>query len=233
VHYFFDPEISETSTHIAKSELVHFKSLRINASEEIVITSGKGYGFSAVVIDPATGQVELGRKLAGDPKVEIHLVQAIAKGGRDEAALQASTELGISSATALQAERSVSIWGSKKTKNIERWEQIAIAAIKQSQQLSLPKIEFAAGVSELKPVGAAFVLDPRAELQIGEVAPSMAYTVVVGPEGGFTELELEKLVDRGFTRVRLGDSVLRTSTAGVVAISCLQLMSGRFGQRLD
>ena len=60
-----------------------------------------------------------------------------------------------------------------------------------------------------------------------------SYTVVVGPEGGLSESEISKLVSNGFLAVKLGDSVLRTSTAGAVAIACLKLISGEFGKSLD
>ena len=233
MHYFFDPAIIEDSDRISQSELIHFKSLRIAKDEQIAITSGKGFGFEAKVVDPQTGLIEIGKKLVAKPRVAIHLVQSIAKGGRDEAALQAATEMGIASATALQAERSISRWDSKIEKNLNRWQQIAIAAIKQSQQLVLPDIQHCESVGKLQPTGMALVLDPQAEMQIGEVEASDSYTVVVGPEGGFGQAELDELSSKGFVAVRLGDSVLRTSTAGAVAIGCLQLISGEFGKRLD
>lgn len=233
MHYFFDPLISAVSDHIGSGELIHFKSLRITKDERIAITSGKGFGFQARVIDPSTGEIEISDKLVANPRAAIHLVQSIAKGGRDEAALQAATELGIASATALQAERSISRWDSKIEKNLDRWQQIAVAAIKQSHQLVLPEIYHCESVSRLQPIGVALVLDPRAELQIGQIAPADSYTVVVGPEGGFSQSELDEMASKGFVGVRLGDSVLRTSSAGAVAIGCLQLISGEFGKRLD
>jgi 16S rRNA (uracil1498-N3)-methyltransferase len=233
VHYFFDPAISEKSETISKDELVHFMALRIEVGEQISISAGNGTGVLAEVLDPVLGQIKVLRKLSEESKVGIHLVQAIAKGGRDESALQACAELGIASATALQAERSVARWDSKIEKNLARWQQIAISATKQSQQLRLPEVRYSPSVKELVPSGVGLVLDPRADNQIGSVPKADSYSVVVGPEGGFTQSELEALEDRGFVRVRLGESILRTSTAGVVAISCLQLISGQFGKPLD
>ena len=233
MHYFYDPSISEKSTHIHKDELTHFRSLRITSGEPIAISSGKGFGYLATVTDPQIGAIALGDKLERKSSVTIHLVQAIAKGGRDELALQACTELGIASATALQAERSVSRWDSKVQKNIERWHQIAISAIKQSQQLQLPEIRYASSAEDLVPEGVAIVLDPRAEIQIGQVESAGSYTVAVGPEGGFSDSEVKSMVSNGFVAVKLGDSVLRTSTAGSTAVACLQLISGAFGKRLD
>lgn len=232
MHWFYDPAIALDSSSISAAELVHFKSLRISHGDQITVSSGKGYGFTAKVIDPVTGAIEIEQRIAVSDDVKIHLVQAIAKGGRDESALQACTELGISSATALQAERSISLWGSKVTKNLERWTQIVISSIKQSQQLTLPEVSFSDSVKSVAAKGTCIVLDPRGDIQIAEVPESREYTVAVGPEGGFSDSEIQALKGKGFIAARLGDSVLRTSTAGVVAISCLKLSSGQFGKRL-
>jgi 16S rRNA (uracil1498-N3)-methyltransferase len=233
VHFFFDPEFSKESTSISKAELVHFKSLRITIGEKIGVTTGKGTGFLANVVDPGSGQISDIEELPIPLDAAIHLVQSIAKGGRDETALQNATELGIASATALQAERSVSRWDHKVEKNIERWRQIAISAIKQSQQLHLPDIYYAGSVSELTPRGLGLVLDPRSVREFGEIEISGEVTLVVGPEGGFSENEIVKLEARGFVPVRFGQSILRTSSAGPAAIACVQLLSGKYGKRLD
>lgn len=232
MHWFYDENVNQDSTNISKAELVHFKSLRIASGDQIVISSGKGYGFAAEVVDSQTGKVLIGQRFDAAPLVKFHLIQSIAKGGRDEAALQSCTELGISSATALQAERSISRWDGKIGKNIERWQQIAVSAIKQSQQFTLPDIHHVAAADELSARGVSLVLDPRASRGIAGVPSSDEYSVAVGPEGGFTDREVETLVGKGFIAVRLGDSVLRTSNAGVVALSCLQLSFGQLGKDL-
>lgn len=232
MHWFYDELISDTSSQIAKSELVHFRSLRISPGEKITVSSGKGYGFLATVLDPLTGSLQIGTKLQSTAGPKFHLIQAIAKGGRDESALQSCTELGITSATALQAERSISRWDGKLSKNIERWQQIAVAAIKQSQQLTVPEIRFALSVAALDPRGVSLVLDPRATIGIASVEAAVEYSIAVGPEGGFSDDEVDQLVGKGFLAVRLGDSVLRTSNAGVVALACLQLASGALGKDL-
>lgn len=233
MHFFFDSEFSKESTAISKAELVHFRSLRISTGETIGVTTGKGDGFLARVVDPGSGEISDIEELPMATGASIHLVQSIAKGGRDETALQNATELGIASATALQAERSVSRWDNKVEKNIERWRQIAISAVKQSQQFNLPDIYFAGSVSELTPRGLGLVLDPRSAKEFGEIEISGEVTIVVGPEGGFSESEIEKLESRGFLPVRLGQSILRTSSAGPAAIACVQLLSGKYGKRLD
>ena len=233
MHYFFDPDFNSSSATIAKSELVHFKALRITPGEQIGVTTGKAKGFIAVVEEPTSGRVRVERELSASTQTAIHLVQAIAKGGRDEIALQNATELGISSATALQADRSVSRWDGKVAKNIERWRQIAISAIKQSQQLRLPEVDYADSVSALTPKGLGLVLDPRADIDFASCNLGQEVTIVVGPEGGFSDQEIAKLSERGFKPVRFGGSVLRTSSAGPAAIACVKLISGEYGKRLD
>lgn len=232
MHWFFDPGIQRSATQIAKTELVHFRSLRIQSGEQIAITSGKGSGFVARVVDPGMGEIQILSQLESQPKPRVHLFQAIAKGGRDEMALQACVELGVASATAFEAKRSVANWKSKEQKGLERWEQIAISAIKQSQQLWSPEINYSKAARELRPLGVGIVLDPRAELGLAQVPQADEYSIVVGPEGGFSERELLELKSQGFESYRLGRSVLRTSTAGVAAIAALQLLSGEYGGRL-
>lgn len=232
MHWFYDPQISSASKAVAKSELVHFRSLRIQPGEQVAISSGSGYGFTAKVVDPGQGTLQILEELEPQPRPKIHLFQAIAKGGRDEMALQACVELGVASATAFEAERSIANWKGKSDKGVERWEQIAVSAMKQSQQLWLPEIHYASSIGDLVPRGLGISLDPRAPIGITQVPSAQEYSIVVGPEGGFSERELGELRNQGFEGYRLGRSVLRTSTAGVVATAALQLISGEFGGRL-
>jgi 16S rRNA (uracil1498-N3)-methyltransferase len=227
VHWFYDPSISENSTVISTSELEHFKSLRIRDGDEISITNGVGGVVTASVSNATAGQlVPSGFRLASKPTLSIHLVQSLAKGGRDEAALQTAVELGVASITPLQAARSVVEWGAKSAKNQERWNQIAISAMKQSQQAFRTVVNQLQTPKQLDPVGTGLVLDPRATEGLVGLEILDELTIVVGPEGGFTQAELETLDARGFMGVRLGSSILRTSSAGPAAISALMALSG-------
>ncbi len=106
MHWFYDPSITDSSSVITATELEHFKSLRIRDGEEVSITNGVGGVLTATVSNAATGQLEpKSFRAITRSAPEIHLVQSLAKGGRDEAALQAAVELGVSSITPLQASR--------------------------------------------------------------------------------------------------------------------------------
>jgi len=228
VHWFYDPTFTRDSTKIRGDEIRHFKSLRIRVGEELVVTDGLGNSHSCKAIDPAKGEVKVESSRQHDrPAVRIQLIQAIAKGDRDEMALQASVELGCSSVVAWQAEHSISRWDGKEQKSLERWRQIAVAAMKQSQQAHLPDIQGPLSTSELKPIGHGILLLPETDIPLSEAdLGATEYSLVVGPEGGIAKPEIEQLTASGFVAYRLGESVMRTSTAGPAAIAAIKTLRG-------
>ena len=229
MHWFYDPSITEDSAAITATELEHFKSLRIRDGEEIAITDGVGGVLTATVWNSSSGQLEpKSFQVTARSTPLIHLVQSLAKGGRDEAALQTSVELGVASITPLQASRSVVEWGVKASRNQERWNQIAISAMKQSQQAHKADVRDLSSVRQLRPIGTGLVLDPGASISIVGLELKNEVTIVVGPEGGFAQQEIDSLGSQGFLGVRLGGSILRTSSAGPAAIAALMALSGQW-----
>ena len=170
------------------------------------------------------------------PRPSIHLVQALAKGDRDELAVQAATELDVDGVIPWQAARSVSRWdAAKAVKNRERWQTIAREATKQSMRAWMPVIEPLATTAQLTARAAestVLVLDPTAEYALTSLtAHDLGHgdvLLVVGPEGGVSPEERDALVAAGARCVRLGTSVLRTSTAGPAAIAVLSATLGRW-----
>jgi 16S rRNA (uracil1498-N3)-methyltransferase len=222
MHWFFDPSFSQASNAIAKSELDHFKSLRIRVGERVAVTNGTGDVFICDTVDPKSGELNvLEENSQPAPKPRIHLVQALAKGDRDEMALQACVELGVISITPWQAELSIVDWTGKESKGQTRWQEIAISAMKQSQRAHLPGVNKVQRTSELMPRGVGVVLDPRSEGSLLSLPSSEEITLVVGPEGGITEKELEQLKAAGFIPMRLGSAIMRTSTAGPAAVAAI------------
>lgn len=227
MHWFYDPDILPESQVISTTELKHLGSLRIRSGEEIVITNGQGAGYRFVLKDPKSGALTFVSALStAKPHLTIHLVQALAKGDRDELAIQAAIELGATSVVPWQAEHSVANWKGKEEKSRARWQQIAIAAMKQSQQVHLAEVGPLSLTPDLKPIGHGIVLDPGASRALSELPETAECTIVVGPEGGISQAELEMLEKSGFVRYRLGHSVLRTSTAGPAAIAALLALRG-------
>jgi len=173
------------------------------------------------------------------PLVPLVLVQALAKGDRDEMAIEAATEVGVDAVVPWQAERSIVVWrGDRAAKSRARWLGTVRAAAKQSRRARVPDVEVAldgrALAERIRSVvaagGVVLVLHEEAAAPIAEVALPTAgeCLVVVGPEGGIGEVELARLTDAGAGAVRLGPHVLRTSTAGPVAIAILAQRLGRW-----
>ena len=227
-HWFFDPDFAGNSTALGAEELRHLASLRIRPGERIVVTNGQGSVFECTMQDAKTGKVEIeSANQHTASKLKFHLFQALAKGDRDELALQTSVELGISSVTPLQAENSIVNWDNKAEKGMSRWEQIAISAMKQSQQAWLPKVHPVVQARFAKPFGYGILLLPEAELEITAIPrEETVFSVAVGPEGGFSDSEVADVIAAGFTPHRLGPSVLRTSSAGPAAIAALNAVLG-------
>ena len=207
---------------------------RVRIAERISLSDGAG----TVVTGPvaAVSGSSLTLQVAevvrhAPPRPAIWLAQALAKGDRDELAVQAATELGAAGVIPWAAERSVSRWdGAKASRGRERWTSIVREASKQSLRPFVPEVAALATTAELaKLSGRVLVLEPTATVALTE-APleGERITLVVGPEGGVSPRELETLTAAGAILARLGPEVLRTSTAGPAALAVLNARLGRW-----
>lgn len=163
-----------------------------------------------------------------EPAVRFVLVQALAKGDRDEQAIEAATELGVDEVVPWQAERSIVIWrGERAAKAHRKWQSVVLAAAKQSRRPTVPTVAPAADrravVDLVGRASLALVLHEDAGTALASV-PLPAdgdVLLVVGPEGGISPAELDAFVAAGALSVRLGDTVLRSSSAGPAALAVL------------
>jgi len=211
---------------------------RMRVGEGIQVSDGLGHRVIGVVTEIAGSELsftvsETSNEPAAEPR--LTLVQALAKGDRDELAIQAATELGIETVIPWQADRSVSRWdGPKIAKGVDRWQAIVTEAAKQALRARTPIVNQPLTtkqlVASLPTLGPALVLDPTASQSISSVSlPTDGdLLVVVGPEGGISESEHAAMEAAGAIRVRLGADILRTSTAGMAAISVLQSRLNRW-----
>lgn len=211
---------------------------RLRAGEAVTLGDGAGVWLDGEVHSAAPALVEVrvtARAEQTRPSPRIVLAQALAKGDRDELAVQAACELGADEIVPWQATRSVSRWhGPKVAKGRERWESIVREASKQAHRAWVPEVAAPVTTAELsaRAEGArVLVLDPTASIRLMDAAGPDAASdliLVVGPEGGITPEELDTFEAAGAVRVRLGDTVLRTSTAGPAAIALLSVALGRW-----
>ncbi|MEY4019576.1 MAG: hypothetical protein RLZZ590_876, partial [Actinomycetota bacterium] len=124
--------------------------------------------------------------------------------------------------------------GAKIAKSVERWQTIVGEAAKQALRVFEPKVSQPVNSKQLANLvsdfDTVFVLDPTAEVGLGSLIDIKSnVAIVVGPEGGISEAELQSLEASGGIRVHLGEPILRTSTAGIAAISVLQAKLGLWG----
>jgi 16S rRNA (uracil1498-N3)-methyltransferase len=216
-------------------EAHHAAVNRVRVGECLLLGDGRGTLAEATVSAVSNTGVEVrvgAVRFEERPTPEIWLAQALAKGDRDELAIQAATEVGVSGVIPVQTARSVSRWsGPKLEKGVARWESIVREASKQAIRGWVPDVESPATLVDTR--DHVLVLDPRGAVRLAdavESTPSDARRIVlvVGPEGGFADEEIDRMTAAGAVSVVLGDTVLRTSTAGPAAIAVANVVLGRW-----
>jgi 16S rRNA (uracil1498-N3)-methyltransferase len=200
---------------------------RLRVGEPVWAGDGAGTIAEGVVAAVERGAVTIAvvrRREVARPAPRFVVVQALAKGGRDEDAVESMTEVGVDEVVAWQARRGIAKWTPRTQ---ARWESAARAATKQSRRAWLPDVTGPATMPQvaerLATAALAVVLHESAEQRLAEMSmPDDGDVVlVVGPEGGIDDAELATFRDAGASICRLGDTVLRASTAGVAALSVL------------
>ncbi|WP_298252368.1 16S rRNA (uracil(1498)-N(3))-methyltransferase [uncultured Arthrobacter sp.] len=219
---------------------------RLGPGERVDVSDGAGYRISGSVTGVGAGTLEIGIDSAGqdpEPAQRLVLVQALAKGGRDEQAVEAATELGVDAVVPWHAERSIVRWRGEKTeKGRLKWQSLVAAAAKQSRRSFVPEVQalvdtaglvrWASGLDHVIVLheDAASSLERGISVlrETGRTGNVATTAVVVGPEGGISTAELRSLQAAGATAARLGPHVLRSSTAGPAALVLLNHLLGRW-----
>ena len=213
---------------------------RIRPGEALVLSDGAGTLAECVVENAdkrsLTARVTA-RQTAPRLRPMVTVVQAIPKAERSELAVELATEAGADEFIAWQAERCVARWdGDRATKGLRRWRAVARSAARQSRRAWIPEVTGPLTTGELcdylrtLPGAVALILHESAERPLAEVPMAQAESVVVviGPEGGITDAEVAALTAVGAVPVRLGPTVLRTSTAAAVALGAVGVLTPRW-----
>lgn len=242
-HFYLNEDLLEATigslVSVTGAEARHAVTVsRIAVGEEITVGNGAGLVVVGTVISAEHSEFVVEAQSVSQtpaPSPAIWLVQALAKGDRDEYAVQQATELGVDGVIPWSAQRSIVKWeGAKVHKGHARWNAIVREASKQSMRSWIPEVAELASIAVLVALAAEarmLVLEPTAAAALSALTPDAAgrdVVLVVGPEGGIAPGELSRLEGAGATLVRLGDTVLRTSTAGPAAIALLSAQVGRW-----
>jgi 16S rRNA (uracil1498-N3)-methyltransferase len=219
---------------------------RIRAGEQVEVADGAGRVARCLVERAERDQLLLSVQTVRDiaPRLpRLVLVQALAKGGRDELAVETATEYGVDAVVPWQAERSVVRWagepaggrGDRSDRGRRRWEATALAAAKQARRATVPPVgplTTTAGLAARAAAGECLLVlqENAAEPLSAAVLPQDVTCVllVAGPEGGIGDGELAALTTAGARPVRLGPEVLRSSSAGPAAVAVLSVRLGRW-----
>ena len=215
---------------------------RIRQGEELMLGDGVG-GLARCVVEQ-TGRDGLRARVVKRwqvPSVQppVTVVQALPKSERSELAIELATEAGADSLVAWQAARCVARWeGARADKGLRRWRAVARAAAQQSRRAYIPSVDGVLSTAALTTRIGEVVASGGTVLALHEaaagpltdliLAQAKSVMVVVGPEGGIAPDELAAIVDAGANAVRLGPTVLRTSTAAAVALGALGALTPRW-----
>jgi 16S rRNA (uracil1498-N3)-methyltransferase len=236
---FYSPELPITPDSIVElpADVIRHLStvLRQQQGSRFELFDGKG-SIALCILEPGgkNARIEKISQLA-PPRLEIELLQGLAKGEKLEMILQKGTELGLSRFVLTSSERTmVKISASKKSSRAERWQKIVHEACRQCGQPFAPEIKICDNLNtalkgaegELK-----LMLWEEASVPLPQLLPEQppsSISLLVGPEGGFSAAEATQAQAAGFQTVRLGPRILRTETAGLAILSILQYVYGDF-----
>lgn len=211
--------------------------LRVVVGQPLVLFNGDGHDYAATVEQANKNGIlaKVTARLPATPESPLHstLVQSLARGERMDYALQKATELGV---TVIQPVESVRTEVRLKPEKIEsrmgHWQKVLISACEQCGRARLPELrvpmDLIAWAGLMQDDGQRLVLAPGESQPLAQLALSATVQLLVGPEGGFEDQELDLLKRSGVQAVSLGPRILRTETAGPAALAVLQAKAGDF-----
>ncbi len=215
---------------------------RIRIGEELDLGDGRGTVGHVVVETVAKASLTarvLDRRDVAPPRPQVTVVQALPKSDRSELAVELATEAGADAFLAWQSDRCVARWdgAAKVEKGLRRWQAVARAAARQSRRPHVPPVtglvstkDLARAIESMPDDAVVLLLHESATqpLTADRIAGAASLMLIVGPEGGIGDDELAVLTAAGATAVRLGPSVLRTTTAAAVGLGALGVLTPRW-----
>jgi 16S rRNA (uracil1498-N3)-methyltransferase len=211
--------------------------LRLGVGDGCVLFNGDGHDYDARIVAAGKrgGEVEVTgmRVVDSESPLRIVLVQGIARGEKMDWIVQKATELGVVGFVPVSSERSeVRLDEERASKRLAHWRSVVVAACEQSGRATVPDVApprpLTAALAQLPQADQRLTLDPEAGKSVATLPDpgNRPIIIAIGPEGGWSPGDRAALADAGFIGVRLGPRILRTETAGIVAIAALQ---ARFG----
>ena len=204
---------------------------RVREKEKLIVTDGFGLVGEVEVLALGPGDqvtvkvVDKKTKVKKKPKVAV--AQALAKGERSDLAIESLTEVGVDEIIPWQANRCIVKWDDKSEKGVEKWKQISRESSKQSRRAFFPEVTNCLDSKRIigifKNYSKVIILDPDSTVLFTDLIEQITEDVllIIGPEGGIEENEMKLFAENGALTATLGETILRTSTAGGISVAIL------------
>jgi 16S rRNA (uracil1498-N3)-methyltransferase len=229
-------------------ECLQERTERIGDLVTIRDKQGRDFRGRVVTLTPQHGEAFIFESFEAsvEPPVEIHLIQALPKKERFEWIIQKTTELGVFSIMPFESDQSITLTEKDASqKKSHRWQAIATKAVQQCRRARIPFVYPVLSVNDALELGresdlCLLLWEKETSQGIKRVLTELGgaiqtLSLVVGPEGGFSQRELDRARHKGYVPVGLGERILRTETAAIAAMAILQYELGDLGghQRKD
>ena len=221
--YLPEPSISSGVIQVSGEEHRHLLVARAEAGELLEIFDGKGVVWTAAVVE--VGKRQMFAKIENQrqvppPDVELILGQALIRTASFELALEKAVEVGVTRIVPFVASRS----NVASADRHERWHRIIVEAAKQSKRFYLPRLDAPVKFDQVLciPAASRVVFSERSGVPLKSALTGSPVLFLVGPEGGWTDDELEAARDAGFQAVSLGSGILRSETAAIIGAALIR-----------
>lgn len=216
------------------------KVLRLRCGDQITVCDGKGNDFSVIIEQIENDKVQTriinSNKSETEPPIEVTLFQGLPKSDKMDWIIQKCVELGIHKIIPMQTERTIVKIDSKKDaeNKVGRWQKISSEAAKQCNRGVIPSVEYPVNFEQAINMAGEFDLsimpyekeNSKSLREFLTIQNVKKIAFFIGPEGGFSEKEVEKANSRGTHTVTLGPRILRTETAGIATLTIIMYQLG-------
>jgi len=235
--FYYDNHLNLQQDVTLAADLSHQVSrvLRLQPQDQIYLFNNSNVEFGAIIKQITRNTVTVticdSNNIDNESPLKINLGQVITKNEKMDLIIQKSTELGVHSITPLGSEFSIMKHDHARIDHkIEHWQKVAIAACCQCWRNTVPTIHHAATLTawiDKNKDPQRLILSPHnTTIKLSSIDLQSPISILIGPEGGFSDAEVNYALEHGFNPISLGPRILRTETAGPAAIAILQAMGG-------
>jgi len=230
--YFFTPQDKQGDKIFLQGEVAHhlLHVLRHQPGDKIILCDGRNTDYITSILQinkkpTITCSIEETHPCQTEPTVQITLFQGLPKGDKLELIIQKCVELGVTEIIPVLTSRSIA----KINKKTERYQRIAESAAGQSMRGIIPKVHpavtFAEAIKQIDGLTIVAYENEKTQTMKHATSPASKISIWIGPEGGFSQEEVNTLMKQGATPVTLGERILRTETAAIATVAQIILLT--------